>query len=316
MEEKMERNIMKNKMLINKNYNANKFRAGTLSVILILLFSFIILMSSVVSAVTIKNVITSPSEVAPGETAKITIEIENTLSDDIQNVNVALDITGSVPIAPYQGSSEENIDEIREGDEEKFIFNIIVLPDASPGIYKIPVKISYEINGTKETKNSTIGLIINSPPQIRISIEGYLIKGQEGIVNVKIINNGLSDLKFVSAQATQPVSGATINSPLYEYIGNIESDDFESIEYKIFANENSLSTISIPIKIIYKDSTNKDFTKEEILSIKVYSNDEAKRLGLIPVGSYTLYVAIGIIILLYLIYRIRKRMKKRKAQGA
>lgn len=306
----MQKDIIKNKMRTSKN-NETK----TLSLIFISLI-LILIASSFVSAVTIKNVMTSPSEVAPGETAKITIEIENTFDSDIQNVNVALDITGSVPIAPYQGSSEKNIDEINDGDEEKFVFNIIVLPNASPGIYKIPVKISYEVNGTKETRNSTIGLIVNSPSKIRISIDGYLIKGQERIVNVKIINDGLSDLKFVGAQASQPVSGATINSPLYEYIGNIDSDDFGTIEYFIFAKENSLSTISIPIKINYKDSTNKDFTQEEILNVKIYSKEEAQSLGLLPSQSYTLYIAIGIIILLYLTYKIRKRMKKRKAQGA
>lgn len=276
----------------------------------------LVLMIALVPAMTIKNAITSPSEIAPGEVAKITIEIENTLSDDVQNVNVVLDLSASVPIAPYQGSVEESIDEIGEGDEERFTFNVIVLPDATPGIYKIPVKITYEINGTRETKNGTIGVIVNSPPQIQISVEGYLIKGQEGIVEIKIVNDGLSDLKFVSVQSSQPTSGATINSPLYEYLGNINSDDFETIEYSIFARETSPSMISIPIKLNYKDSTNKDFSQDEILSVRVYSSEEAKNLGLIPGQNYTLYVAIGIIILLYLLYRIRKKMKKKKALGA
>ena len=274
------------------------------------------LMVSFISAVTVKNAITSPSEIAPGEIAKITIEIENIFSDDVQNVNVALDLSSSVPIAPYQGSSEESVDEIKDGDKEKFTFNIIVLPDATPGTYKVPVKISYDINGTRETKNGTIGIIINSPAQIRISVEGYLIKGQEGIVEIRIVNDGLSDLKFVSVQSSQPTSGATINSPLYEYLGNIDSDDFETLEYRIFARETSPSLISIPIKINYKDSTNKDFSQDEILNVKIYSQDEAKNLGLIPGQNYTLYVAIGIILLLYVLYKIRKKMKKRKALGA
>ena len=279
------------------------------------LFS-IFLMVSLVSAITIKSAVTSPSEVAPGEIAKISIEIENILSEDVQNVNVALDLSGAVPIAPYQGSSEESIDEIQEGDEEKFSFSVIVLPEAVSGIYKVPVKISYEINNTRETKNGTIGIIINSPPQIRISVEGYLIKGQEGSFEVRIVNDGLSDLKFVSVQITQPVSGATINSPLYEYLGNIDSDDFETVEVSVFARENAASSISIPLKISYKDATNKDFTQNEILNVRVYSQEEARNLGLIEGQSYTLYIAIVIIVLLYTFYKIRKRLKRKKALGA
>src|SRR3972149_6535337 len=238
---KMIKNISgKNKLLMNREFTLKGF-----SLIFIGLF-LVISLFSLASAVTIKSAVTSPSEIAPGEIAKITIEIENTLDSDVENVNVALDLSGTVPIAPYQGSSEESIDEIQEGDEEKFSFSVIVLPEAVPGIYKVPVKISYEINNTRETKNGTIGIIINSPPQIRISVEGYLIKGQEGSFEVRIVNDGLSDLKFVSVQITQPVSGATINSPLYEYLGNIDSDDFETVEVSVFARENSGSSISIP----------------------------------------------------------------------
>jgi len=300
----------KNKLLMNREFTLKGF-----SLIFIGLF-LVISLFSLASAVTIKSAVTSPSEIAPGEIAKITIEIENILSDDVQNVNVALDLSGTVPIAPYQGSSEKSVDEIREGDDEKFTFNIIVLPEASPGIYKIPVKVSYMVNGTLGTKNGTIGVMVNSPARIKISVEGYLIKGQEGTVDFRIVNDGLSDLKLVSVQTIQPVSGATINSPLYEYLGNIDSDDFETVELTIFARENSGSSILIPLKIIYKDTTNKDFTQEETLNVKVYSQEEAENLGLIEKQNYTLYIAIGIIVLLYIFYRIRKRMKRKKALGA
>src|SRR3972149_8284464 len=295
---KMIKNISgKNKLLMNREFTLKGF-----SLIFIGLF-LVISLFSLASAVTIKSAVTSPSEIAPGEIAKITIEIENILSDDVQNVNVALDLSGTVPIAPYQGSSEKSVDEIREGDDEKFTFNIIVLPEASPGIYKIPVKVSYMVNGTLGTKNGTIGVMVNSPARIKISVEGYLIKGQEGTVDFRIVNDGLSDLKLVSVQTIQPVSGATINSPLYEYLGNIDSDDFETVELRIFARENSGSSISIPLKINYKDATNKDFTQDEILNVKIYSSEEAKNLGLIKGQSYTLYFAIGIVLLLYIIYR-------------
>src|SRR3989304_9317305 len=129
---------MESWMVVKMIKNKGMFLAG--------LFS-LFLMVSLVSAVTIKSAVTSPSEIAPGEIAKITIEIENIFNSDVENVNIALDLSGAVPIAPYQGSSEESIDEIKEGDEEKFSFSIIALPEASPGIYKIPVKITYEING-------------------------------------------------------------------------------------------------------------------------------------------------------------------------
>jgi hypothetical protein len=277
--------------------------------------AIVLFVISMVSAVTIKSVITNPSEVAPGETAKVSIEIENTLTVDIENVNVAIDLNNELPIAPYEGSSEETVDEIKDGDKEKFTFDIIVLPQASSGVYKIPVSINYEANGNKTTKNSTISIVVNSPPQTKLSVEGYLIKGREQKIELRIVNDGLSDLKFVSIQATQPFSGAVINSPLYEYLGNIDSDDFETVEYSIYTKDNAAASISIPVQISYKDATNKDFVQEETFNIKVYSQEEAQALGLIPGKNYILYL-LAFIPAIYLIYRVRKRMKRKKALGA
>jgi hypothetical protein len=92
-----------------------------------------------VSALRINSVLTNPSEVAPGEIFQISIEVENIFEYDVENLNVKLNLQ-NVPFAPYQSSAEEFIDELKDGDEEDFNFRIIALPDASSGIYKIPVK--------------------------------------------------------------------------------------------------------------------------------------------------------------------------------
>src|SRR3990167_5301835 len=108
---KMTRNIRKDKMenKIDNNEPQISIKIFTLTVVLSFLILFLLPSASSMS---IKNVVTSPTEIAPGQVAKITIEIENTLSEDVTNVNVALDLSGVVPIAPYQGSSEESVDEI------------------------------------------------------------------------------------------------------------------------------------------------------------------------------------------------------------
>ncbi len=310
--------MVKNNKKINKGNSKEKRNLKIVLVILITLFFVLTLILSltIVSALTITDVKTNPEQIEPGKTADISIEIENNLNEDIENVNIVLDLTGNVPIAPYQGSSEETIEKIKRGDDEKITFSIIVLPEASPGVYKIPVKINYLLNNTLQQKTGTISVIVDSSPKIRFSVEGYLIKGQEGTVDIRIINEGLSDIKLVSIQASQLSSVGTINSPLYEYLGNIESDDFETVEYRIFVKDSSATSISIPIKINYKDFSNKDFSQDAVLNIKVYSKEEAQALGLIPKQSYTFYIAIALVLLAYFIYKLRKKAKKKKALGA
>ena len=113
-------------------------------VFMIVLIFLLIANLSVVSPLTIKNVASNPEQIAPGESAKISIEIENNFNEDVENVNIFLDFSSaSIPIAPFQGSAEETIESIAEGDEEKISFGIIVLPEAVAGIYKIPLRMEY-----------------------------------------------------------------------------------------------------------------------------------------------------------------------------
>ena len=281
---------------------------------IILLFAIMIANAS---ALNIKNVGSNPKEIAPGEEAIITFDVENNLGEDVENVNVALDLASAdIPIAPYQDSSEDGVDKLDDGDEEKFSFRIIALPGAISGVYKIPVEISYfsSISNATIKKESTISVVVNSPPKIRISSEGNLIKGKESTITLRIVNDGLTNAKFASAQFQQPLTG-TVNSPLYEYLGNIDSDDFDTIELKIFANPESSGIITLPVKINYKDSTNKDFSQEEKISMKVYTNDEAVKLGLVSGPNYLVYAIAGIVILYAIYLAIRRFIRKRKARG-
>ena len=77
---------------------------------------------SMASALSIKDVSSSPDEIAPGEVATVSIKIENIFEEDVENVNVKVDLS-EVPFAPYQSSSEEFLDELEEGDKETFNLN-------------------------------------------------------------------------------------------------------------------------------------------------------------------------------------------------
>ncbi len=79
---------------------------------------FIVLSLASIQALVIDSVRMYPNEIAPGETAVITVGIENDGKNDITNVAVILDLTGiiesnmlgvpsttfEVPFAPYESS--------------------------------------------------------------------------------------------------------------------------------------------------------------------------------------------------------------------
>lgn len=267
-----------------------------------------------VSAVSITDVSSFPQETAPGETVNIVIEIKNIFEDDVYNINVKLDLSEeNVPFAPYQSSSEKFLDELKDGEEEDFKFKLIVLPEASSGIYKIPVEITYEDGeGNISSKRELISLTVNSYPELRISLEDSkaLIRGRENVFSIKIINSGLSDVKFVYLTVID-VTGIRFLSEKEQYIGDVDSDDFDSVGYDVYIAENAKSLINFKVILKFRDATNKEFIETETVMLRTYSLKQAQSLGLIKKTNYTWYV---LIVFIVLIYMIRRTLKKRKSK--
>jgi hypothetical protein len=279
-------------------------------------FILLVLSFVQVSAVAIKDVTSNPEQVAPGETSDISIKIENIFDYTIYNLNVKLDLT-TVPFAPYQSSSEKFIDEIDDGDKENFNFELITLPSASTGIYKIPVNITYETeNGSIISKQELISITVNSIPKISLSADNAetLIKGTENSLPIKIINSGLSDVKFLYVSLADS-GGVRVLSSKEQYMGDISSDDFDTATFSIYVSPTSLNSVSIPVTLTYLDSTNKEYTEIKEITIKTYSLEEAENLGLKAKPNYSLYMIIGIILIAYIIYRILKKRRLKKQRN-
>jgi len=277
--------------------------------ILKLLFIFTILLAIFTSAgeIAIKNV--ESSDVEPGKISNIRIILENQGSNDIENVLVSLDLSSdSLPFAPSGSAAEKTIDEIKDDDKESVSFQLIALPDAKPQIYKIPLTIKY--NDVEES--TVISIKVISEPELEVAIEeSDIVKVSDtGQVTIRFVNRGLSDIKFLTASLL-PSPDYNILSASSFYVGNIEPDDFETVTFDLRIN-NKISFI--PVKVEYRDSDNKLFTKTEFLDINIYSFEEAKQLGLTKT-NYTPFIitTVLLIIVLFIIIRyVRKRSRAKK----
>jgi len=292
-----------------------------ISIAAITLGIYLINILGLASALTIVSVDTSPDEIAPGETADIRIGIENDWNENIEDVSIVLDLNDEkLPFAPHDSSSEQSFDEIKEDRIKYAEFEIIVLSDAKSGIYKIPLIINYKNrDGEKQTpKQSLIGITVSSKPIISAHVEeGLLLKGQENEMSIEITNKGLSDVKFLEVE----LQGSTyynLLSPKNVYVGDVDSDDFESVEFKIFFKENAPNSITIPINVKYKDNLNKKYEENLNIQASVYDRKKAIELGLIKRDYTSTYIGIVIaVIVIWIIYRkIRKRRKMKKVKAS
>ncbi len=282
----------------------------TLTIIMGIMFSLVLI--STVSALTIDSVQTSKDSIQPGDRFSVEIEIENNLDVDAEDVVVSLDLSSGA-FAPYESSNQLMKDEIEEDESKTFIFELIADADADSGTYKIPVSIVYKEGDENKTSSGLISLILNAQPELKVSLEDVvLIKGQTKEISVRVVNSGLGEAKLLGLKII-PLSGLKVIGTDSVYIGNIESDDFDSADFKISVNKDATSAVSLPVEISYRDSRNKEFSETKYLSLRTYTFDEAVELGLASKSNTLTYVIVIIVLfVLWLIYRRWKKARKRR----
>ena len=263
------------------------------------------------SALIIQSVSTYPDKISPGESSEITMNIKNDGDNDLTDVSVRLDFTG-LPLAPYNSGSSFNTNEILSGKIKEADFNIIADNSAVAGLYKIPIIITYNENDVIKTVQSMISIRIDSEPVIEVSSDsGLLLRGKENVVSIKIVNKGLGDAKFLDVE-TMPGTYYTLLTSPKSYIGDVSSNDYQTIDYNIYFKDPMPGTIYLPVTVRYKDATNKDFSINSQLALKVYSQKEATQLGLVSQSSIGYIIgAIIFIVVIFFIYRIIRRRKKK-----
>ena len=293
------------------------------SKIIMLVATFLLILSAAqismpgADALTISSVDVSPEQIIPGGTAEITLNLENNFDRTLSDIEVYLDFSSEkVPIAPYGSGAEMSIEEIKSYKSKTLIFSVIALSDAKPGVYKIPVMIKYTDNGTEVKKSSLISLSINSNPMLYITAEdSILIKGQGNTLSIKIVNNGLSDVKLLTIKLNE-VIGINMLSQSEVYIGELSSDNFDSAEFKIFVSENAPGLLNMPVELRYRDAANNELKETKNLEINAYSKEEAISLGLIKRNnSLGIAITIAVLVIAFIIYgRIRKKRRQKAAR--
>ncbi len=263
----------------------------------------IIGMMNVASALTINSV--SVDTLLPGQEGSIRLEIENTFDKDVSDVSLILQFN-TIPLIPI-GSSEQSIDEIKEDDEERFVFGVKAATDIKPGDYEIPYTLSYELEGKEKSRQGSLGIKVRANPDLAFTVTSdNAVEDQQGRINLKIINKGFSDARFVNVKAL--ADGFTFLSDEEVYIGSVDSDDFETATFDVVFNTKEASFNAL---IEYTDFDNKKITKTLALPLTIYSKEQAIELGIIERDNTFVYggIALALVFLWILIRMIRKRRR-------
>ena len=264
---------------------------------------------------------TVPEQLAPGQPATLDITIENDAGTYFKNIDMMLDIDGSdVPIVPYKSSKEQRLRGLDQGEQYTFSYTIIAEEDAEAGVYKIPFKMNYnDNNNTGFSKNDTFGLLIGAEGDLSFNLEEFdtFQKGVNGNFIVSVSNVGPTELKFMTLELLESEDYVVVGADK-EYLGNLDSDDFETSSFDIHLDSNEDTGLNFLVN--YKDVYNEAHEEEVSLTLPVYSNQEIAKYGLDGNGSsyYTYIVYLVLILFVYYFargWRQEKRIDKAVSYG-
>ena len=264
-------------------------------------------------SITTTYIIFNPEKLTPGKKGALTIIIKNTARSSIKDIKVKVDTSNSsTPFVTVGSTSERKIQLIEVNEEAQINFDLITLPSSAPGIYKVPLIISYIDEFGNEISNTEImGVVIDAPIQYDLSITDrtVFIKDENGKITVTIANTGPSQIKFMSITLLSDQSYDIISKEK-TYIGNIDSDDTQAVDFNIkIKNQGKLR-----LELKYKDVFNNEYTNLKDLDLKVYTNSKAIEYKFIKNNNLTssLITIIFILLIITIIFEWIKNRSLRK----
>lgn len=259
----------------------------------------------------ITSISSNPKQIAPGESAEVNIMVKNLADSLLKDIKFKLDFDDDdLPLAPYQSSSERRISQLQSNYQNSLSFNVIADPEATPGLYKVPVTITYnDENGNAYSVSDILAVTVGEIPKLKAYIKksAVLQAKSEGKITLEIANSGSSNIKFLEITLLPSDDYQLVSTTNYFYMGDVDSDDTESEEVDIYINK-KVETLHVPMLLKYTDANNKPFQQQFDLEMNLYSSSELKKFGLVEsssAGIYFLIIVLGVIG--FILYRSYKK---------
>ncbi|MAG47336.1 hypothetical protein CL617_01920 [archaeon] len=274
--------------------------------------TFNINVENIGKTVSVYSVKTVPERILPGQPAKLSIDIKNSEKSTLNDIKVNLNLTD--PFNLLFTTNERRIASLAPGESSKVEYDIITTADASSKPYSLPLEIEYfDAEGTKFLKSNKIGLIVDAETEYELNIEDsdLAVYGKKGKVTISLSNTAPSNIKFLTVKLLENKNYKVISNPK-KYLGNLEPDDFETVEYEIYFKNcffNCKGEIDLLMNLEFKDDFNNRFEKQENIPIKIYSRTQASKFSNGENGSFGFLTYIILIIFIYFTIKYYRREK-------
>ena len=189
--------------------------------------------------VIVSELSTEPSTIEPGVPAEFSAVISNEGSEFVNDIRAELKLPAEIGF--FNDVSQKKIFKLLSGESGKVKFNLIALPGITEGVYIANLSVDY-VNyiGEERSDEYKMSIIVKSKPKMFVQIEeSEIYKGNNlGEITVKFVNNDVADIKFLTVELMDSEEYEILSAKKV-YVGDLDSDDFESVSYRIKTKKKS-----------------------------------------------------------------------------
>lgn len=232
-----------------------------------------------------------PPQIAPGETGTVTVMVKNSADSLLKDIKFSLNFAG-LSLAPYHSSSERRLGKLESGYQNSVAFQIIADPEATPGLYKIPLNITYyDEEGDLYRVEDYLAVTVGEVPKVRAYLKKSTVlkANSPGKLTLEVANAGSSEIKFLELILLPSEDYTLVSTSRYFYLGNVDSDDTESEEVDLFIIRGA-KILHFPVQLKYYDANNKPFQQQFDLELFLYSSSQLKKFGVLPTSKVGIYL--------------------------
>lgn len=228
----------------------------------------------------------SVDQIEAGKQQKATLNLLNQNSVDLKDIEVKLNLdkVDSQILSTPSGSNSFRISNLASQEEKSMEFDLAVNPQAQARNYLLPITISYkDALGNFYTQDLMGSVRVNSESKVELVLDSQNIYTSGNIRTVfAIANPGTSAVKGTQVNIL-PGDNYEVLEGKNQYIGNLNPDDFQTIQSQIFVKEQKETTINV--ELTYSDSYNNLNSENVEIPLRIYSNEELQSFGLSGSGE-------------------------------
>jgi hypothetical protein len=260
----------------------------------------------------------SVPDLAPGQAGILKISLKNNAAYIITDVRAKLMLPTQLQF--LNDVNEVRIAELEPNETKDVLYSIISLPTSSEGIYSASLLINYVSHygvntfnvGEDNADNYSFGVIIKSQPSLFVQLDTVDVYKEKltGDITLKFVNNGTSNIKFLTVNLG-PTDDYTLLSDSKYYVGDLDSNDYQSVVYKLKVNK-KVSDINLPIDITYRDSMSNVYSQKLSTNLKIVDGSELGKTSDISTTAIIIIIIIIIVIVYFVYSRIKNKRKIKK----